>query len=161
MTDLTFNIVEQSLVGVIDGTTINARAVSGGRAGSKLASAVNPLLANNPYLTSVKLSDATSGGTLPLGDYVLKTHESRENWIRVLPAEGSSTGDRSGFAIHGRGRRGSDGCIVPMDFHNVLTIHRLCRAREAAGSAPPTLAVVAIGDVDEPLRRIQQFQATA
>jgi hypothetical protein len=161
MADLTFNILEQSLVGEIDGTRINAQAVSGGRAGSKTAGAVNPLLANNPYLTSVKLTDSTAGGTLPLGAYLLKTHESRENWIRLEPAPGTSTGDRAGFAIHGRGKRGSDGCIVPMDFHNVLLIYDLCKAREDDGKTAPTLDVVAIGDADEPLQRIKQWQSMA
>jgi hypothetical protein len=159
--DLTFNVLEQSLKGSIDGTTINASAVSGGRAGSKTAGAVNPLLANNPYLTRVKLSKDSPGGTLPMGRYILKAHEKKENWIRLLPDAGQSLGGRDGFAIHGRGKRGSDGCIVPFDFHNVILLYKLCKARETQKAAAPTLEVVAIGDADEPLRRIKQWRTIA
>jgi hypothetical protein len=159
--DLTFNILEQRLSGAIDGQRINASAVSGGRAGSKTEGAVNPLLANNPYLSGVKLSKDTPGGTLPIGRYYLKTHEKKENWIRVLPVKGQNMKKRDGFAIHGRGKRGSDGCIVPMDFHNVQQIAKLCKAREMAGEAAPVLDVVAIGDADEPLNRIKLWQTIA
>ncbi len=50
-TDLVYNIVEQTITGSIDGVSVVAQAVSGGRAGSKLKGVVNPLLANNPYAT--------------------------------------------------------------------------------------------------------------
>lgn len=160
-TDLTFNILEQRLTGAIDGHTISAVAVSGGRAGSKTTESVNSLLANNPYLTGVKLSKDTPGGTLPIGHYYLKTHERKDNWIRVLPLKGQNMKNRDGFAIHGRGKRGSDGCIVPMDFHNVILIAKLCKAREKDGQSAPTLNVVAIGDADEPLNRIKIWQTIA
>lgn len=160
-TDLTFNILEQRLSGAIDGYIISASAVSGGRAGSKTKGAVNSLLANNPYLTGVKLTKDTPGGALPIGRYYLKTHEKKENWIRVLPIGTQGNKKRDGFAIHGRGRRGSDGCIVPMDFHNVQLIAKLCKAREIAGGLAPTIAVVAIGDADEPLNRIKLWRTIA
>lgn len=161
MADLVYNILEALLFGSVDGVSINARAVSGGRAGSKTAGAVNPLLANNPYLTSVKLAGGGSGGTLPMGEYELATHEHKPNWIRLKPIGGQSMHGRDGFAIHGRGKRGSDGCIVPADFHNVQLLYRLTKAREDSGGAAPTVSVVAVGDADEPLRRIEKWRQTA
>ena len=113
MADLTYNVVEMTLAGSIDGRQFNATAYSGGRAGSKQANVVHPMLANNPFSTGVKLTKDNPGGTLPLGTYELKTHESRKNWIRLNPTAGTSMKGRAGFAIHGRGQRGSDGCIVP------------------------------------------------
>ncbi len=160
MSELTYNILECLLTGEIDGTRIHASAVSGGRAGSKTQGAVNPLLANNPYLTQVKLSGSTPGGTLPQGEYRLQTHEKKESWIRLVPLSGNMKG-RAGFAIHGRGKRGSDGCIVPMDFHNVLLIWKLVKAREDQDLAGPTIQVIAVGDADEPLRRIERWRHTA
>ena len=148
-TDLVYNVVEQTLTGKIDDTTINARAVSGGRAGSKKKGVVIMFLANNPYSTGVKKTRKNPGGTIPMRRFVLKTHESRKNWIRLNPMEGEDLGGRAGFAIHGRGQWGSDGCIVPMDFHNVLTIYALVKAREDAGRPAPTLAVIAVGDLDQ------------
>jgi hypothetical protein len=159
--DLTYNVVEMTLVGSIDGHAFNARAYSGGRAGSKQSGVVHPMLANNPFATGVKLTKDNPGGTLPLGTYALKTHESRKNWIRLNPVSGTNMKGRAGFAIHGRGQRGSDGCIVPQDFDNVLNIHALLKTREKAGRAAPTLEVVAIGDIDLIQERMQTWASTA
>ena len=160
-TDLTYNIVEQRLTGAIDGTSISAYVVSGGRAGSKTAGAVNPFLANNPYATGVKLSKKTPGGPLVMGRYHLRTHESRPDWIRLVPFAENHMRGRDGFAIHGRGRRGSDGCLVPTDFTMVQLLHKLVKAREARGDPAPTLSVVAIGDLDFIERRLAQMNQTA
>lgn len=73
--DLTYNVVEMTLQGSLDGVRIDARAVSGGRAGSKQKNVVHPMPANNPFATGIKLSKDNPGGTLPLGAYALKTHE--------------------------------------------------------------------------------------
>ena len=146
-TDLVYNVVEQLLTGEIDGKRINAHSVSGGRAGSKRAGVVNGFLANNPFATGVKKSAANPGGTIPLASFELRVHESRANWIRLVPLRGQNLHGRDGFAIHGRGQRGSDGCIVPSDFHNVLLLHSLVKGREDAGRAAPTLQVVAIGEL--------------
>lgn len=152
-TDLEYNIAEQRLTGEIDGTSINATAVAGGRAGSKKRGVVNFLLANNPYATHVKKRGKRPGGPLPMTTYKLKTHESKPNWIRLVPKYGAaSLGGRAGFAIHGHGPRGSDGCIVPSDFHVLRTLYKLVKAREDAGEEAPTLVVVAIGDLDYYIR---------
>lgn len=160
-TDLVYSIVEAQLSGIIDGVTISAYAVSGGRAGSKVAGAANPVLSNNPYATRVKKSAAVPGGPIIMGKYYLKTHESRSKWIRLIPFETNEMGNRDGFAIHGRGTRGSDGCIVPTDFNVVETLHRLLKKREAEGSSAPTLAVVSIGDLDHIENRLRQYSQTA
>ena len=156
-TDLAYNIVEQLLVGKIDGTTISAHVVAGGRAGSKKPGAVNPLLANNPYATRIKKAGNRSGGPLIMGKYRLKTHESQATWIRLEPFADNDMHGRAGFAIHGRGARGSDGCIVPTDFNLVQTIYALVKGRETAIKPAVTLAVVAIGDLDSVEQRLRQW----
>ncbi|MGD9509176.1 MAG: hypothetical protein AB7I59_16070 [Geminicoccaceae bacterium] len=156
-TDLIYNVVEELLTGEIDGKRINAHSVSGGRAGSKQAGAVNLFLANNPFSTAVRKTASNPGGAIPLARFLLQTHETRPNWIRLVPMANENLHGRSGFAIHGRGQRGSDGCIVPSDFHNVLLIHSLVRQREATGRPAPTLQVVAIGE----LSRFENLMRTA
>jgi len=159
--DLGFNILEQTLTGEIDGVSISAHAVSGGRAGSKTPGAENPILANNPYLTSVKKQGKRAGGPLIMGLYTLRTHEKRANWIRLIPYADNRMRDRAGFAIHGRGARGSDGCIVPTDFNVVKLLHSLVASREASGAAAPILAVYAVGDFDVLDRRLAEWSSTA
>jgi hypothetical protein len=149
-TDLVYNIVEQTLAGTIDGVSITAQAGAGGRAGSKTPGAVNMFLANNPYAVGVKKVGKGSGGPLPRARYRLHTHEKHANWIRLvpLPEDGHLLRGRDGFAIHGRGSWGSDGCIVPSDFTVVKLIHQLVEAREKEGKPGPTLEVVSVGDLD-------------
>src|SRR6266508_5860287 len=139
-TDLVYNIVEELLTGFIDGTSITAQAVSGGRAGSKMQGVVNPLLANSPYATGIKKKGTMPGGPTIMGKYQLKTHESKQNWIRLVPFAENLMHGRNGFAIHGRGRRGSDGCIVPTDFAVVQHLYAIVAAREESRRAAPTLA---------------------
>ncbi|HEX8240418.1 MAG TPA: tlde1 domain-containing protein [Allosphingosinicella sp.] len=161
MADLTYNIVEMTLTGTLDGTDFNARAYSGGRAGSKQDKVVHPILANNPFGMSIKTKGNYAGGPLPLGTYTMKTHESRKNWIRLNPVDPSKMLGRDGFAIHGRGPRGSDGCIVPQDFDNVLTLHALLKAREKASRPAPLLEVIATGDIDFIEKRMRDWMRTA
>jgi hypothetical protein len=160
-TDLTYNIVEQLLEGIIDGQAIHARAVSGGRAGTKTPGVENVFLANNPYLTKVKKHGATPGGPTIMGKYRLFTHESKPDWIRLVPYADNTMHGRDGFAIHGRGPRGSDGCVVPTDFAVVQQVYKLVKAREKAKKQAPTLTVVAIGDFDAVDRRLKALGQTA
>jgi hypothetical protein len=149
--ELTYNIASGQLTGRIDGVSISASAGSGGRSGTKTAGALNWWLANNPLATGVKLSSDKSrpGGPLPLGEYKVVLHESRQNWLRLVPLDEAAMHGRSGMAIHGRGPRGSDGCIVPTDFAVVTQLCRLIRNRNSAGGANVVLEVVAIGqDLD-------------
>ena len=102
----------------------------------------------SPHATGVKKKGQHPGG--PLARYTLKTHESKNKWIHLLPFSEDTQllGDRAGFAIHGRGKWGSDGCIVPTDFHVVENLYDLTKAREKSRKPAPTLAVVAVGDFD-------------
>jgi len=147
-TDLLYNIVDGTLTGRIGDISICVQAGSGGRAGSKTKGATNFFLANNPYATGVKKSGAVPGGPLPRARYRLTTHETRKNWIRLTPLQEDAhlLRGRDGFAIHGRGAWGSDGCIVPTDFAAVKLMHGLLTAREQAGQDAPTLEVVSVGD---------------
>ena len=159
--DLIFNITEGSLTGSLDGEYFNSRACSGGRGGSKEKNAEIYFLKNNPFSATVKgpddlkkhPKDARVGGTLPLGFYSLHTH-SKKDLIRVNPLPGTGTHGRNAFLIHGRGRRGSDGCIVPADFHLVQRLYAVLLKREKKSAVDaPVLEVVAIGaDVDRKLR---------
>ena len=54
---------------------------------------------------------------------------------------------RDGFAIHGRGKRGSDGCIVPSDFKVFLTLFTALKKRERLGADAPLLSVIAVGEL--------------
>jgi len=149
--ELTYNIASGRLTGFVDGVSISASAGSGGRAGSKTADALNWWLANNPLATGIKLSSDKSrpGGPLPMGEYRVVLHETRQNWLRLIPRNEAAMHGRSGMAIHGRGARGSDGCIVPTDFAVVSQLCRLVRKRAAAGGPDIALEVVAIGqDLD-------------
>jgi hypothetical protein len=153
--DFTFNITEGSLTGELDGEHYNSRASSGGRGGTKTQGAEQYFLVNNPFSAGVKLRDgdkASVGGTLPLGRYSLRAHQKRDR-IRVEPLPGTASQGRDGLLIHGRGPRGSDGCIVPADFHVVQRLYTALLKREKAGAAAPVLEVIAVGaDVDKKLR---------
>ncbi len=160
-TDLTYNIVEHLLEGIVDGQSIHAQAVSGGRAGTKTAGVENVMLANNPYLTRVKKQGANPGGPTVMGKYRLVAHESKPNWIRLVPFTENTMFGRDGFAIHGRGPRGSDGCIVPTDFAVVQLLCKLLKTRQESKKPAPTLAVVAIGDLDSVDKRLNELRQTA
>ena len=148
MADLTYNIESRMLVGKIEGTHITAQAGSGGRAGSKEKGAENWYLANNSLATHIggaKSKGTHNFGPIPRGIYTLKLHESRKNWIRLVPAPGNVMFGRAGFAIHGRGKTGSHGCLVPSDFNVVLNLCKLLSENEESGNPPYTLEVVSIG----------------
>lgn len=147
--DLTYNIASHKLTGRIGTRFFDASAGSGGRAGSTTKGAVNPFLANNPLAYCVKSPKTGQFGPLPLGLYSMKSHESHKGWIRLIPNSSNQMCGRDGFAIHGHGRIGSHGCIVP---ESALVLNELLQAVagvEKAKGTPPTLEVVAIGsDLD-------------
>lgn len=158
MTDLTFNIPTGRLSGAVDGYRVDTLAGSGGRAGSKIPGAENWHLSNNPLATHVGGPNSRGThafGPIPIGDYVLRVHETRQNWVRLLPGRGNSMHGRTGFAIHGRGEVGSHGCLVLSDFGVLLQLIQVLKARESRGGAPPTLEVVAVGtDLDRKFRAV-------
>jgi len=160
--DLTFNVVDGRLTGKIGTYNVNAVAGSGGRSGSKTQGACNYFLANNPFATHTKLEKTkpgSVGGTLPQGIYTLRTHEKKHNQIRLVPDTGNDMHGRDGFLIHGRGPRGSDGCIVPSDFHVVVKLYEVLKKQEADGLPAPSLQVIAVGA--DPDLKLQQWRTTA
>lgn len=164
--ELSYNIASMRLQGVVDGTDINIIAYSGGRGGSKESGAINNLIANNPFLTGIKLDErkkaqGSVGGALPMGTYVLQLHETKKNWIRLNPINVPNMHERAGFAIHGRGQRGSDGCIVPNDFQIVLKLCELVKARKDKKLPNVLLKVYAVGDLDFFLKNIDTWKRTA
>jgi hypothetical protein len=145
MADLQYNIESRILQGKIGETEIYAIAGSGGRAGSKTRNAVNYSLANNSFATHI--GGAKSKGThfygpIPRGLYVLKIHESKPNWIRLVPDKLNYMHGRDGFAIHGRGATGSHGCIVPLEQG---VIQAIVKALKKIADKDITLEVVSIG----------------
>lgn len=130
---LTYYIHEGLLEGSIGKEKFSIDAVSGGRAGSKTPGAVNFRVANNPLAVCRKLDEGEGieGGPLPPGGYTAKPHPKHDNWIRLEPDASNAMCNRSGFAIHGRGKRGSDGCIVPNNYNDLL---RLMKAVKKVGS---------------------------
>jgi hypothetical protein len=149
--DLTYNIASQRLYGIVDNETIDAIAYSGGRGGTKIPHAHNGIIMNNPFLTGVKLDENNKnsmGGPLPMGYYILQPHEYKINWIRLNPCSGNFMNKRNGFAIHGRGQRGSDGCIVPKDFSIVQKLYKISKEKLIGNKAPLLLRVYAVGDMD-------------
>lgn len=143
MSHLKYNIVEARLYGKIENLNIDAFAGSGGRAMTKTKGAENWLLENNWMMTFAKTSNSNPGGPLPRGKYIMRIHESNENWIRLIPMNGTYMGNRDGMAIHGRGPRGSDGCIVPNDFKVVTDLIAVLEKIKYE----PILEVVAEGDL--------------
>jgi hypothetical protein len=148
--DLIYNIADESLRGRLGGVVVNCHAVSGGRAGSKTKDAANPLLANNALATHVH-AGAHVFGPLPQGFYFMDPHKHDAHMVRLEPFPSNHMFGRGGFLIHGRGKIGSHGCIVPSDFGDVL---RVCKAVTEANKngQRPVLKVIAIGaDIDRKL----------
>ena len=141
--DLQYNIAESYLKGRIGTFLVHCYAGSGGRAGTKTTGAFNSLLANN-VLASHLHHGAHTFGPLPQGLYYLVPHEHDPNMVRLEPFPGNYMFGRAAFLIHGRGKIGSHGCIVPFDFKDVVNI---CRAvsQEYRQGRKPVLKVIAVG----------------
>ena len=127
MADMMYMIKDQILVGTVNGIHFQMNAVSGGRAGSKVPRAVNADVANNPYRTDQKLNKRKRivGGPLPCGLYQMEA-ETKKKFARIklIPASSNLMTGREPytFAIHGRGQRGSDGCIVPLVYPELVNL---------------------------------------
>ena len=128
---LTYSIFEGVLTGTTNGKMWHIFAASGGRGASKTPGVVNAGLANNPYATGVKLQTGSSGGPIPTGRYAIEkpltNYHGKGRWAKLIPDSHNAMLHRAGFAIHGPGPRGSDGCIVP---RNVAEFHELMDALE-------------------------------
>ena len=125
MADMMYMIKDQILVGTVNGIHFQMNAVSGGRAGSKVPRAVNADVANNPYRTDQKLNKRKRivGGPLPCGLYQMEADTKKKSaWIKLIPNSSNVMVSRNSFAIHGRGKRGSDGCIVPIVYSEIVNL---------------------------------------
>lgn len=75
---------------------------------------------DNAFATGRKLNESTKarGGPIPIGPYTIAKPEEHPHLglaaklTPYSPKAHRSSLDRGGFYIHGRGRKGSDGCIV-------------------------------------------------
>ena len=119
--NLQYSIISQQITGIVDGTTINIHAVSGGRGGSTTKGAVDTNVMNNIFAMGQKTDHKKGihGGPLPMGTYRINmpAHNPHLGYsAKLIPVNGTflfGTFGRDGFYIHGRGPHGSDGCIVP------------------------------------------------
>lgn len=125
-TELTYYIGEGLLTGFAGGRFIHVHALSGGRGGTTVPGATTGI-ANNPYATGVKATGSGGahrhGGPLPVGDYTINAPEQHPHLgrsCRLDPDRLNRMHNRGGFFIHGRGRHGSDGCIVPLEHFDYL-----------------------------------------
>lgn len=155
MAELTYYIFEGVLVGTAGEKSFHIFALSGGGGGSKSKQKgwVKSEVVNNPYMTGLETKDTKSGhqhgGPIPVGGYQIekpeKNHKGHGRWASLTPMSGNKMAGRSGgFAIHGRGQHGSDGCIVPT---NPANFHQLMDALEKDGGG--TLFVLpAMGGTD-------------
>jgi len=147
--NLTYNIAEAHLSGSFGGAVIDCTAVSGGRAGTTTRGAGNWYLQNNALATSIH-HGGDRFGPLPMGFYWMYPHESKKHMVRLEPFPSNYMFGRSGFLIHGRGKIGSHGCIVPGDPHD---LHKVCAAVASfikLRKTHPVLEVIAVGsNVDD------------
>ena len=123
---LTYYIWEGVLTGFAGGAFVHIPALSGGGGGSTSRGATTRLV-NNPYATGVKTQGTGAGhqhgGPIPLGSYKINPpaqHPHLGRACRLDPTGANHMHNRGGFFIHGRGRHGSDGCIVPLDHFQFL-----------------------------------------
>lgn len=120
---LTYVIFTGRLVGFANGRSFNIHALSGGGGGSRNPDnpdvLYDPGVINNPYMTGQRtMPGERRGGPIPPGSYKINSpakHKHLGLSAQLTPRSTASMAGRGGFYIHGRGPRGSDGCIVPMD----------------------------------------------
>jgi hypothetical protein len=158
MTHLTYLIKDAYLVGDIGAKHFQFKAVSGGRAGSHPDHS-NPRVANNPYLVGLAFDEAKgiAGGPLPCGKYLLRPDLHRRSkkhpnviikWIDLVPDAKTTMGPRTGgFAIHGHGERGSDGCIVPVHAEDLNSLYYAVLEHTKTKTGDIELSVIA-GQLD-------------
>jgi hypothetical protein len=101
-------------------------ALSGGRGGSRNLTPgwIAWDIVNNPYMTGLEQIEGRPGhvygGPIPIGPYIVST-PSYNIHVKgmasaLTPGKHNTMMHRSGgFLIHGRGPKGSAGCIVPMN----------------------------------------------
>jgi hypothetical protein len=145
---LTYFIADRLLVGDVSGIHFQESAVSGGGAGRKDASGrtlppADPSLANNVWRTDKAgvVDTDDFGGPIPCGKYAVAASVSKGLWMDLSPAASIpiiDSGARKGFAIHGRGKWGSYGCIVVLNGAKLHVLYNAVRSSQGV-----TLDVIA------------------
>ena len=130
---LTYDITNERLYGELGGRKIALWARSGGGRASKAHPAGEAGQMGLASWDTQRKEDSAKGirgGPLPPGFYLVEKPASHPSlgkaayliqtpssllYANYSSASGLSVTDRDGFYIHGRGPKGSDGCIVPME----------------------------------------------
>lgn len=135
---LKYSIRDECLYGSVNGVSFSMRAYSGGGRGSTKGVERTDI---GHWSTAKKapanFDESDRGGPIPVGLY-LATHygehqtlgqcaELTQTIVSLLQRDyASATGlrvtDRDGFFIHGRGPKGSDGCIVPSKAADLMSL---------------------------------------
>jgi hypothetical protein len=126
---LRYSIADEMLYGSVGDETISTKAFSGGGRGSTAGKARTDLAhwSSNKKAPD-KYDEENRGGPLPVGLYIAeyigkyktfgecaRLHQTLSSLLQadITAPCGMKVTDRDGFLIHGTGKRGSDGCIVP------------------------------------------------
>jgi hypothetical protein len=151
---LLYDIANERLMGTIGNERISlwARA-GGGRASTTHSEGQAGQLGLAAWDTQRQLAGNKRGGPLPIGVYVIHKpahhphlglaaylEQTVTSLLYEMPSSptGISVTKRGGFYIHGRGPKGSDGCIVPMEsFSHLMQLLTTC--------APIALKVINAG----------------
>jgi hypothetical protein len=120
MARLEYYIMERILRGTVGGKPVHFFALSGG-GGGRRGKPFPTDIVNNPYFESRQYieSKGQDGGPIPPGWYWIRHSDAKDFpkhgvCVRLQPMKHTFVMGRGGFLIHGRGRFGSEGCIVPM-----------------------------------------------
>jgi hypothetical protein len=120
MASLSYYIFEGVLTGTVGGTFFQMTALSGGGGGSRNRRLRDDSV-NHPYrigrktVGSMTAPNHVHGGPLPPGRYRIDTPETTRGYLAAkLTPTGQAMLGRDGMLIHGTGKHGSDGCIVPL-----------------------------------------------
>ena len=135
---LTYDIANERLFGAIGNQNIALWARSGGGRGSKIHPDGESGQLGLALWDTQRQEDGAKrirGGPLPPGAYVVQKpaihptlglsaylEQTVTSLLYANPSSaiGLSVTNRDGFYIHGRGPKGSDGCVVPMEKFNQL-----------------------------------------
>lgn len=126
---LTYDIQSQRLSGTVGNQRFDMVAVSGGGRGSKIRPEGQETLRSWSVGTKEDATRGDRGGPIPPGFYIcrhLQNHppfgecifleQTLTSLLVLTPGSplGVEVQQRDGFYVHGRGPKGSDGCIVPL-----------------------------------------------
>jgi len=161
---LTYRIAMQRLTGTVNGEEFDIYAASGGGRGRRRGA---PEASVSSFDHRRKTTRATRGGPIPPGYYIVHTpsahprlgrsaflEQTVSSLLQLEPTSelGVVVTNRDGFFVHGRGPRGSDGCIVPFEQFDelldalqaeggsVLLVQQPGAVLPATGGPPPEIA---------------------